>query len=384
MADASPGPLLETPLHAAACRARRPHGAVRRLRHAGAVSRRHHHRAPADARRRRPVRRLAYGPGLPDRAGSHEAVARRAGGAGPGRHPRPEARPAALHAAAQRDRRHPRRSDGGPLAGPGRRRRAVPRRQRRHARTPTSRSSRAAPRAASPAPSRAGPRAARAAGAEGRRGPGTRIARGCRPCRFMQRRLVRLRRHRLPRLALRLHRRGRLRDLDRRPATRRRSGTRCSPTRGSSRSASAPATRCGSRPGLCLYGHDIDETTSPIEAGLAWSIQKRRREEGGFPGADAHPARARRRARRASASACCPTAARRPARAPRSTPRRARPIGTRHLRRLRAERSAGPSPWAMSRAGFAAPGTARPDRCAARPSPPSSLPLPFVPHRYKR
>ena len=37
--------------------------------------------------------------------------------------------------------------------------------------------------------------------------------------------------------------------------------------------------------GLCLYGHDIDETTSPIEAGLAWSIQKRRRIEGGFPGA---------------------------------------------------------------------------------------------------
>ena len=37
--------------------------------------------------------------------------------------------------------------------------------------------------------------------------------------------------------------------------------------------------------GLCLYGHDIDTTTSPIEAGLAWSIQKRRRIEGGFPGA---------------------------------------------------------------------------------------------------
>ncbi len=37
--------------------------------------------------------------------------------------------------------------------------------------------------------------------------------------------------------------------------------------------------------GLCLYGHDIDETTSPIEAGLAWSISKRRREQGGFPGA---------------------------------------------------------------------------------------------------
>ena len=38
--------------------------------------------------------------------------------------------------------------------------------------------------------------------------------------------------------------------------------------------------------GLCLYGHDIDETTSPVEAGLAWSIQKRRRVEGGFAGAE--------------------------------------------------------------------------------------------------
>ncbi len=27
--------------------------------------------------------------------------------------------------------------------------------------------------------------------------------------------------------------------------------------------------------GLCLYGNDIDETTSPIEAGLAWTIGKR-------------------------------------------------------------------------------------------------------------
>jgi aminomethyltransferase len=37
--------------------------------------------------------------------------------------------------------------------------------------------------------------------------------------------------------------------------------------------------------GLCLYGSDIDETTSPIEAGLLWSIQKRRRTELGFAGA---------------------------------------------------------------------------------------------------
>lgn len=36
--------------------------------------------------------------------------------------------------------------------------------------------------------------------------------------------------------------------------------------------------------GLCLYGHDIDETTSPVEAALTWSIGARRRAEGGFPG----------------------------------------------------------------------------------------------------
>jgi aminomethyltransferase len=37
--------------------------------------------------------------------------------------------------------------------------------------------------------------------------------------------------------------------------------------------------------GLCLYGHDIDESTTPIEADLAWTIGKRRRAEGGFLGA---------------------------------------------------------------------------------------------------
>jgi len=37
--------------------------------------------------------------------------------------------------------------------------------------------------------------------------------------------------------------------------------------------------------GLCLYGNDIDETTTPIEAGLEWAIGRRRRAEGGFPGA---------------------------------------------------------------------------------------------------
>src|SRR5712671_2313790 len=42
--------------------------------------------------------------------------------------------------------------------------------------------------------------------------------------------------------------------------------------------------------GLCLYGHDIDATTTPVEGALEWSVQKSRRHggvrAGGFPGAD--------------------------------------------------------------------------------------------------
>jgi glycine cleavage system T protein (aminomethyltransferase) len=42
--------------------------------------------------------------------------------------------------------------------------------------------------------------------------------------------------------------------------------------------------------GLCLYGSDLDETTTPVEAALEWSIQSSRRKggsrAGGFPGAD--------------------------------------------------------------------------------------------------
>jgi aminomethyltransferase len=42
--------------------------------------------------------------------------------------------------------------------------------------------------------------------------------------------------------------------------------------------------------GLCLYGHDINQTTTPVEAGLTWAIQKVRRpggaREGHYPGAD--------------------------------------------------------------------------------------------------
>ena len=39
--------------------------------------------------------------------------------------------------------------------------------------------------------------------------------------------------------------------------------------------------------GLCLYGHELDENTTPVEANLKWVISKRRREEANFAGAKA-------------------------------------------------------------------------------------------------
>ena len=42
--------------------------------------------------------------------------------------------------------------------------------------------------------------------------------------------------------------------------------------------------------GLCLYGHDIDTTTTPVEASLLWALSKARRRDGarpgGYPGAE--------------------------------------------------------------------------------------------------
>ena len=38
--------------------------------------------------------------------------------------------------------------------------------------------------------------------------------------------------------------------------------------------------------GLCLYGHDIDDTTDPVSANLVWSIGKRRKLARDFPAAD--------------------------------------------------------------------------------------------------
>ena len=129
-------------------------------------------------------------------------------------------------------------------------------------------------------------RAARAAGAGGGPGAGTPRPARRRPRLHAERRDGG-RRAALPGLARGLHRRGRLRDLARRPSRPCRLARRLL-----EQSEVAPAG-LGARDslrleaGLCLYGHELTPATSPIEAQLAWTIPKRRRAAGDFPGAAA-------------------------------------------------------------------------------------------------
>ncbi len=134
--------------------------------------------------------------------------------------------------------------------------------------------------------------------------------------------------------------------------------------------------------GLCLYGHDIDTTTSPVEAGLVWSIQKRRREEGGFPG------EGRIRREIAEGPARVRVGLRPEGRAPaREGARIALPDG----REVGVVTSGGfgPSvnaPIAMGYVArdFSKPGTALHLVVRGKPIAARVVSMPFVPHRYKR
>jgi aminomethyltransferase len=133
--------------------------------------------------------------------------------------------------------------------------------------------------------------------------------------------------------------------------------------------------------GLCLYGHDIDTGTSPVEAALTWSIQKRRRAEGGFPGAERiqreiaeGPARLR---------VGIKPEGRAPAREGTEISLDDQPIGK------VTSGGFGPSinwPIAMGyvAARYAAPDTAVMLTVRGKPMPARVAPLPFVPHNYVR
>lgn len=135
--------------------------------------------------------------------------------------------------------------------------------------------------------------------------------------------------------------------------------------------------------GLCLYGQDIDETTSPVEAGLTWTIGKRRRLAWDFPGAERvreelaeGPKRLRVGLR---------PEGRQPARA--HTPIRA-PGGAAAVGEVTSG-GFGPSlngPMAMGYVarGQAEDGTALDLMVRGRALPARVVPTPFVPHRYAR
>ena len=132
--------------------------------------------------------------------------------------------------------------------------------------------------------------------------------------------------------------------------------------------------------GLCLYGSDIDESTTPVEAGLSWAIQKIRRRggarEGGFPGAgrileelESGPARLR--------VGLLPEG-RAPMRAPTPVP-----VGT-VVSGAFGPTLGGPMAMAYVPAEHAAPGTRLYGEVRGKRLPAQVASLPFVPHQYKR
>ncbi|WP_353255115.1 glycine cleavage system aminomethyltransferase GcvT [Hyphomonas sp.] len=133
--------------------------------------------------------------------------------------------------------------------------------------------------------------------------------------------------------------------------------------------------------GLCLYGSDLAPDISPVEAGLAWVIQKRRRETGGFPGVSRilrelkdGPARKR---------VGIQPLERAPAREGTEVYVDGAPVG------LVTSGGFGPSvdaPVAMGyvAAAQAAPGTKIDLMVRGKARPAEVAPLPFIPARYKR
>jgi aminomethyltransferase len=134
--------------------------------------------------------------------------------------------------------------------------------------------------------------------------------------------------------------------------------------------------------GLCLYGHELTPETSPIEAGLAWTIGKRRREQGGFPGAETILRQLRDGPARKLVG--IRPAGRAPAReGAEIQDQGGRPIG------FVTSGGFGPTVGGPIAMGYvasphAAPGTPLTLIVRDRPHPAHVAPMPFVPHRYAR
>jgi aminomethyltransferase len=134
--------------------------------------------------------------------------------------------------------------------------------------------------------------------------------------------------------------------------------------------------------GLCLYGHDIDDGTSPVEADLVWSIGKSRRSDGGFIGADRITREIREGAKRKRVGV------RPEGRAP---SREGTVVINNEGRAIGVITSGGfgptvNGPVAMGyvETAYAAPGTKISLVVRDKPMPGAVVALPFTPHHYKR
>lgn len=134
--------------------------------------------------------------------------------------------------------------------------------------------------------------------------------------------------------------------------------------------------------GLCLHGHDIDASTDPVEADLVWAMQKRRRLEGGFPGADAILDKLRGGATRKRVGL-------RPSgRAPAREGCEIQSADGQVIGQVTSggfgPTAEGPIAMGYVSTAFAAPGTTVNLIVRGEPRPALVTPTPFVPHRYKR
>jgi aminomethyltransferase len=134
--------------------------------------------------------------------------------------------------------------------------------------------------------------------------------------------------------------------------------------------------------GLCLYGHELSPEITPIEAGLAWTIGKRRREQGGFPGAETILGQLRDGPARKLVG--IRPDGRAPAREGAEIQDTAgRPIGFVTSGGF-APSVGGPVALGYVAAAHAAPGTPLTLIVRDRPHPAQVVAMPFVPHRYAR
>src|SRR5215212_8164821 len=133
--------------------------------------------------------------------------------------------------------------------------------------------------------------------------------------------------------------------------------------------------------GLCLYGHDIDDTTSPVEADLVWSIGKHRRTEGGFIGAERILRELKEGPRRRRVG--IGPEGRAPAREGTAIAVAGRTVGTITSGGFGPTVS-GPLAMGYVETAFAAPGTPLELIVRGKPLAAAVAKLPFVAHRYKR